>query len=623
LAQADAPHLPETRPRQHAVATRVFARVRHVEGLTPDVAARYDRRAMNRLKLWVFMALCLGAGVGNAVFVSRWLTHRSVAQIDRELRGAATQLDARSQILAGEAGQLADAVARSPSVVQALAGEGDVATASQSAAAAAQAPAGTSPSGRALLVGAWGPDAHAIRVGGAAVEVDNQAEALLSVAARDAVRREGHVIAGDALYYVVAVPAGQNASVAVGVPITPAWLAMVRASTGADVTLHVPGRPPRSTLAQGDAALVAEAAKEPSPRPVDVGTLGALPLTLGPELPSPPMPLLLVAGTPAHRVQAVALKGLKGAAFAVSQPVGPVLAPVVTYQWVSLVVLAFLLVVGIVAGLFVTDEQRAMLPKDLIAAADRIGRGDFTARATNMAGSLGTVAVALNRAAEAAQAARASPAASAPEPEPEPAQPLAAAEPAPATAAVRDAFEAASSAPQDHAIASATPAEPEPAAGMRPLAAYAFAPPASVAPEAQAALEPPPPPVPAAAAFHSPEPTPTGIAALNDPASNATRFDPRAEDLLKHAAGAVEPSAPPPAPDGRGADEDHWQAVYREFLDVREQCGEPRHGIPYERFRQKLEKNRDQLVAKYGCRTVRFQVYVKDGKAALKASPVR
>jgi hypothetical protein len=29
------------------------------------------------------------------------------------------------------------------------------------------------------------------------------------------------------------------------------------------------------------------------------------------------------------------------------------------------------------------------------------------------------------------------------------------------------------------------------------------------------------------------------------------------------------------------------------------------------------------LVEKYSCRTVRFQVYVKDGKAALKATPVK
>ena len=42
-----------------------------------------------------------------------------------------------------------------------------------------------------------------------------------------------------------------------------------------------------------------------------------------------------------------------------------------------------------------------------------------------------------------------------------------------------------------------------------------------------------------------------------------------------------------------------------------------------DKFRTKLEANRQQLVAKYGCRTARFSVYVKDGKAAIKATPVR
>ncbi|HEX7488838.1 MAG TPA: MXAN_5187 C-terminal domain-containing protein, partial [Anaeromyxobacteraceae bacterium] len=83
---------------------------------------------------------------------------------------------------------------------------------------------------------------------------------------------------------------------------------------------------------------------------------------------------------------------------------------------------------------------------------------------------------------------------------------------------------------------------------------------------------------------------------------------------------------PPPEPTGSVAadeDEEHWKAVYQDFLRVRTDCGEPREGVAYERFREKLQKNRDQLVERYGCRTVRFQVYVKEGKAALKASPVR
>ena len=70
-------------------------------------------------------------------------------------------------------------------------------------------------------------------------------------------------------------------------------------------------------------------------------------------------------------------------------------------------------------------------------------------------------------------------------------------------------------------------------------------------------------------------------------------------------------------------DEEHFQEVYREFVAQRDRCGESADGLTFERFAVKLRKNRDQLMAKYGCRTVRFQVYVKDGKAALKATPVK
>ncbi len=118
-------------------------------------------------------------------------------------------------------------------------------------------------------------------------------------------------------------------------------------------------------------------------------------------------------------------------------------------------------------------------------------------------------------------------------------------------------------------------------------------------------------------------------------AGRADAFAPHA--ALERAAPAASPDRPPElaapepaaaprassltaAPDG---DEEHWRHTYDEFLKVREQCGESRLGLPYERFRQKLQKNRDQLVAKYGCRTVRFHAYVKEGRAALKASPVR
>ncbi len=89
------------------------------------------------------------------------------------------------------------------------------------------------------------------------------------------------------------------------------------------------------------------------------------------------------------------------------------------------------------------------------------------------------------------------------------------------------------------------------------------------------------------------------------------------------------PVAPPPpnatVQDGpAGDDEDtHFRQVFEEFLAAKQQCGEPTETLTLERFLVKLRGNRDDLVARFSCRTVRFTVYIKDGKAALKATPVK
>jgi hypothetical protein len=74
---------------------------------------------------------------------------------------------------------------------------------------------------------------------------------------------------------------------------------------------------------------------------------------------------------------------------------------------------------------------------------------------------------------------------------------------------------------------------------------------------------------------------------------------------------------------GDAAEEKHFQEVFRDFVSTREKCGEAADGLTFEKFKTKLLKNKEQLVSKYQCRTVRFQVYVKEGKAALKATPVK
>jgi hypothetical protein len=46
-------------------------------------------------------------------------------------------------------------------------------------------------------------------------------------------------------------------------------------------------------------------------------------------------------------------------------------------------------------------------------------------------------------------------------------------------------------------------------------------------------------------------------------------------------------------------------------------------GLSLEKFVAKLQSNREQLVAKHGCKSAQFTVYEKDGKAAIRAVPVR
>jgi len=75
--------------------------------------------------------------------------------------------------------------------------------------------------------------------------------------------------------------------------------------------------------------------------------------------------------------------------------------------------------------------------------------------------------------------------------------------------------------------------------------------------------------------------------------------------------------------DAFSEEEFHFQEVFREFVLTRERCMEASDGLTYDKFVQKLRKNKEQLMTKYACRTVKFQVYVKENKAALKATPVK
>jgi hypothetical protein len=70
-------------------------------------------------------------------------------------------------------------------------------------------------------------------------------------------------------------------------------------------------------------------------------------------------------------------------------------------------------------------------------------------------------------------------------------------------------------------------------------------------------------------------------------------------------------------------EEAHFRHIFDDFIAKKRDCGESTAGLTRDKFLQKLRDNKASLVSKHNCRTVRFSVYVKDGKAALKATPIR
>ncbi len=91
---------------------------------------------------------------------------------------------------------------------------------------------------------------------------------------------------------------------------------------------------------------------------------------------------------------------------------------------------------------------------------------------------------------------------------------------------------------------------------------------------------------------------------------------------------------PPPSPkrsgdEGEAADPAasakaaQWHQVYEEFVSTKQQCGEDIENFTYEKFEITLKKNEAAILQRHAASGVKFSVYVKDGKAALKASPIR
>jgi hypothetical protein len=70
--------------------------------------------------------------------------------------------------------------------------------------------------------------------------------------------------------------------------------------------------------------------------------------------------------------------------------------------------------------------------------------------------------------------------------------------------------------------------------------------------------------------------------------------------------------------------EPHFREVFEQYLALRQQCGESVAELSFEKFLVTLRKNRDTIILQRpDTKDVRFTVYVKAGKAALKATPVK
>jgi hypothetical protein len=184
---------------------------------------------------------------------------------------------------------------------------------------------------------------------------------------------------------------------------------------------------------------------------------------------------------------------------------------------------------------------------------------------------------------------------------------------------------------EEAAAAPAEPAAPPVAAPAAPsidpwAVALAPSPAAPVAAEsADAAPELPKPPAAddlAVAPTQAPpgEPLEAGSVAVSLPPPVAGEAAPASPPAEAEAAGAALQPATAPAGD---PDEPHFLDTFRKFVELRQQTGEPADRVSYEKFVAKLKKNREDLIAKHSAKGVRFSVYVKDGKASIKASAIR
>ncbi|MGH1345406.1 MAG: MXAN_5187 family protein [Nannocystales bacterium] len=156
--------------------------------------------------------------------------------------------------------------------------------------------------------------------------------------------------------------------------------------------------------------------------------------------------------------------------------------------------------------------------------------------------------------------------------------------------------------------------------GVQPAAEDTPAPAPAATPEAAA---PPAFAAPAPSAVPAPAPVPVPVPAPRHTAPAPAVPQPAAPPPAAPAPVPAPPAATPSPPEAEPPEEEFGE-IFEEFVQVKQACGEPTANLTYERFAAKLRKNERDLKAKRpDIKRVQFTVYVKDGKAALKAKVIK
>ncbi len=69
--------------------------------------------------------------------------------------------------------------------------------------------------------------------------------------------------------------------------------------------------------------------------------------------------------------------------------------------------------------------------------------------------------------------------------------------------------------------------------------------------------------------------------------------------------------------------QEQFKIVFDEYKKKRKECGESTSNLKFESFVEKLKKQRETIISQFGCQDVKFHVYEKGGRAAIKATPVK